>query len=188
MLRIIAVGILAMMLILAVGCRKTSESIKEEDADARGPVLTEDGVAQDRVFVEFTAPSGDSRVLDLLDSLGSHIIETVYYGNRVQVSVPEGKTAVDMVETLNRNPLVKCAELYHLFDPDQVVVKFKVGASDSQVSALLESLGSHITRSYEYSDFVLVSVPEDRAVADIVQSLNSSPLVEYAEPNYYAYI
>jgi hypothetical protein len=117
MLRIIAVGILAMMLILAVGCRKTSESIKEEDADARGPVLTEDGVAQDRVFVEFTAPSGDSRVLDLLDSLGSHIIETVYYGNRVQVSVPE-----------------------------------------------------------------------DRAVADIVQSLNSSPLVEYAEPNYYAYI
>jgi hypothetical protein len=188
MLKRITVGILVIMMILAVGCGKTNESVKEEDGIAPDQVPVADGVAQDRVFVEFTVSPRDRQVSDLLDSLGSHVIETVYYSDRVQVTVPEGKTATDMVETLNGNPLVECAEPYYLFDPDQVVVQFKVAVSDSRVSALLESLGSRIPRTYEYSDFVLVSVPEARMVADIVESLNSSPLVEYAEPNYYAYI
>jgi hypothetical protein len=177
MARRILVSILAVVMIFAVGCGKTSDSPKEED-----------GVAQDRVFVEFTVPYRDIQVSDLLESLGSHVIETVYYSDRVQVTVPEGKTAPDMVDILNGNPLVECAEPYYLFDPDQVVVKFNVAYDDETVSDLLASLGSHVSWTYEYSDFVLVSVPEDDTVAEMVDVLSSNPLVDYAEPNYYVHI
>jgi len=115
-------------------------------------------------------------------------METVYYSSRVQVTVPEGKTAADMVDILNGNPLVECVEPYYLFDPDQVVVKFNVAYDDETGSDLLASLGTHISRIYEYSDFVLVSVTEDKTVADMVEVLSRSPLVDYAEPNYYAYM
>jgi sulfur carrier protein ThiS len=187
MLKRITIGVLLITLILAVGCGNDAESVKNEDREAQGPSVTEDGIAQDRVFVEFTVPYRDIQVSDLLESLGSHVMETVYYGSRVQVTVPEGKTAADMVDILNGNPLVECVEPYYFFDPDQVVVKFNVAYDDETVSDLLASLGTHISRIYEYSDFVLVSVPEDRTVAEIVDALSSSPLVEYAEPDYYLY-
>jgi Tfp pilus assembly protein PilO len=73
------------------------------------------------------------------------------------------------------------------FAPDEVIVQFKVAVDDSRVSDLLTSLGSRISQTYEYSDFVLVSVPEDKTVADMVESLSRSSLVKYAEPNYYCY-
>jgi hypothetical protein len=177
MLKRITIGVLAIMMILAVGCGNTSDSLKEED-----------GVAQDRVAVRFNSSAEDGQVSDLLESLGSHLIGE--HWNQCPpplVSVPEEKSPADMVEALSKSPLVERAELYYLFDPDEAVVKFKVAVSDSRVSDLLESLGSHITQSYEGSDFVLVSVPEDRTVAEIVDALSSSPLVEYAEPDYYLY-
>jgi hypothetical protein len=176
MLKRMTVGILMILMMLAVGCGESGESLKETD-----------GIALDRVFVAFTVPSGDSQVSELLDSLGSHIVETGFYNDRVQVSLPEHKTSAEMVEILKGNTLVRSAELYYLFDPDQVAVKFKVPHSDGRISDLLESLGSHIARTYEYSDFVLVAIPEDRTVAEMVECLSRNPLVEYAEPNYCFY-
>lgn len=177
MLKRITIGVLAIMMILAVGCGKTSDSLKEED-----------GVDPDAVFVRFNLEADYSQVSDLLDSLGSHVIETVYYSDRVQVTVPEGKTAAEMIEALEESELVEDAEPYYLYAPYEVTVKFNVAHDDERVTALLESLGSQIKRTYEYSDFVLVSVPQDKTVADMVEALSGSPLVEYAEPNYYAYI
>ena len=177
MLKRITVGILMMTLILAVGCGRSAESLKETD-----------GIAEDRVSVEFKVPVGDERVSALLQSLGSHIVETLFYGNRVLISVPEDDTVPGVLETLKQSKLVECAEPYYLFDPDEVTVKFNVSHDDERVTALLESLGSQIARTYEYSDFVLVSVPEDKTVADMIDVLSNNPLVDYAEPNYYVHI
>ncbi len=173
----IAISILVLITILAVGCGKGGDSFKEED-----------GVAQDRVFVKFTVPYRDIQVSDLLDTLGSHVIQTVYYSDRVQVSVPEGKTAGEMIEVLEESDLVEDADPYYLYAPGEVTVKFNVAHDDERATALLESLGSQLERTYEHCDFVTVSVPKDKTVAEMVEALSGSPLVDYAEPNYCAYI
>jgi len=175
MLKIITVGILVIMMILAVGCGKTNESVKERD-----------GVAPYRVFVEFTVPSSDSQVSDLLESLGSRIVEIVFNSNLVIVSLPNGMAVADMVETLNRNPLVEYAKPAYALD--EIVVKFNVPYEDERVSTLLASLGSRVIYASEYADNVLVSVPEDKTVVDMVETLSRSRLVEYAEPDYLCYV
>jgi Fervidolysin N-terminal prodomain len=177
MLKRITIGVLVIMMIMAMGCGKSEDSLKGQD-----------GIAQDRVFVTFTVPYRDLQVSDLLESLGSHVIESVYYSDRVQVSVPDGKTAAEMIEALTESDLVELAQPYYIFDPSQVVVTFNVPYDDERVTELLQNSESRITRTYEYSDCVLVSVPRGKTVADMVDILSSSSLVDYAEPNYYAYI
>jgi Fervidolysin N-terminal prodomain len=178
MLRTIAIGALVIMVILAVACGKAGDSLKEQD-----------GIAQDRVSVQFRVPVCDEQVSALLERLGSRIMEGVYYQDSTRlVSVPEGKTAAEMIETLEKSELVEDAQPYYLYAQDEVTVKFNVSHDDERVTELLESLGSQVKRTYEYSDFVLVSVPKDKTVADMVDILSSNPLVEYAEPNYYVHI
>ena len=170
-MRRVAIGVLVIIMILAAGCGKAGNSLKEGDPVPRG-----------RVSVEFTVPSSDSQISDLLESLGSRIVVRVANSNIVIVSLPDGMAPPDMVQALNSDPLVKYAgPVYAL---DEIGVKFKVAHDDERVSDLLESLGSRITQSYEGSDFVLVSVPEDKTIVDVVETLRSSPLVEYAEPDY----
>lgn len=178
MLKRIAISALVVMMMLAFGCGEGGDSIKQQD-----------GIAQDRVSVHFKIPVCDEQVPALLESLGSHIIEGVYYQDSTRlVSVPEGKTAAEMIEALEESGLVEDAQPYYLYAPDEVTVKFNVAHEDERVTDLLESLGSQIKRTYEYSDFVLVSVPEGKPVTQMVDSLCRSPLVEYAGPNYYVHI
>lgn len=170
MLKRITIGVLAIMMILAVGCGKTSDSLKEENR------AVPDGVA-----VDFKVAVDDEGVPELLESVGNPILETAHSISRLYVSVPEGETAADMVETMNMSPLVEYAK--PSCRPDEVVVGFNAWASDRERAvAFLESLGSCIIWDPEWGSSVVLSAPEGKQVADMVDILNSSPLVQFAEP------
>ena len=68
-----------------------------------------------------------------------------------------------------------------LYVPGEVLVKFAGGAGSGPVGALLDGLGAR-RRKLAYARVELLEV--SRPVEEALAALRSSPLVEYAEPNY----
>lgn len=67
--------------------------------------------------------------------------------------------------------------------PGQMLVKFKVGVSSTQIDSLNELHGVTIIRKLERLDVLLLKIPEDRTVPQMVEVYQKNPNVEYAEPN-----
>ena len=74
-----------------------------------------------------------------------------------------------------------------LFVPDEIIVKFKVGANENAIAAL--ERGESVTEKYisPFSGFRVLKLAKGRAVQDAVTVFANNPLVEFAEPNYIAY-
>ncbi len=74
-----------------------------------------------------------------------------------------------------------------LYVPDEVIVKFKPWTDRRSVEGLLRAEAAVQRRESKGGRFTVVGVPPGRTVAELVEVFSASPLVEYAEPNFYAY-
>jgi len=70
---------------------------------------------------------------------------------------------------------------------DEIIVKFKPGAPEQAIQELLNQ--QRVFEKYEskFAKFKVLKIPKGKAVLQVVEAFKASPLVEYAEPNYYAY-
>ena len=68
--------------------------------------------------------------------------------------------------------------------PDEIIVGFSMTCDREEASALLGSLGSRITWDPVWGYSAVLGVTEGETVDDMVDILNSSPLVQFAEPCY----
>ncbi len=78
------------------------------------------------------------------------------------------------------------APLFH-YVPDEVIVKFKGDIAEESISGLLST--QHVSEKLknETAGFSVLRVPGGKTVQELVEVFKASPLVEYAEPNYYVY-
>lgn len=67
--------------------------------------------------------------------------------------------------------------------PQQIIVKFKKGVTQKQVSSLHLTEKSHIVGQNNALHVQLVQVPKDKSLQATLSAYQKNPLVEYAEPN-----
>jgi len=74
-----------------------------------------------------------------------------------------------------------------LYVPDEIIVKFKPGVAEEAISGLLQA--QQVSEKFKSKEarFRTLRVPGGKTVPELVEAFKASPLVEYAEPNYYAY-
>jgi len=72
------------------------------------------------------------------------------------------------------------------FAPNQLIVKFKRGASGSAIEVLKADHGAAQIRKSKSGSFVTLGLPEGSDVLDKAGIFSKNPLVEYAHPNYFA--
>ena len=73
------------------------------------------------------------------------------------------------------------------FAPGEVLVKFKIGASETAIQELNSKFRVNVRRVIPRIAARRLTLPKGAAVMDMVNKFRSSPLVEYAEPNYYVH-
>lgn len=74
-----------------------------------------------------------------------------------------------------------------LYVPDEIIVKFKPGIAKGLIEQLLteqEALEKYESR---FAKFKVLKIPKGKTVPQLVEIFKKNPLVDYAEPNYYAY-
>ena len=74
-----------------------------------------------------------------------------------------------------------------LYVSDEIIVKFKLGIAKDLIGKLLTDQG--VLEKYEskFTKFKVLKIPAGKLVTEMVDFFKKSPLVEYAEPNYYRY-
>lgn len=70
---------------------------------------------------------------------------------------------------------------------DEVIVKFKAGIAEEQIEKLNKEHGVAVIRTSRFKKFRTLKIPERRGVYEMVEIYGRSPLVEYAEPNFFAF-
>ena len=73
------------------------------------------------------------------------------------------------------------------FASDRVIVKFRDGAALDNQNVLLDSLGLSLQQTLEYVGGISIVevVSGDKSIEEIVEELNTSSIVEYAEPDHF---
>ena len=73
------------------------------------------------------------------------------------------------------------------FASDRVIVKFRDGAALDNQNVLLDSLGLSLQETLEYVGGISIVevVSGDKSIEEIVEELNTSSIVEYAEPDHF---
>lgn len=74
-----------------------------------------------------------------------------------------------------------------LFVPGQVVVKYSADAPQAAIGKLLEGKVQARKRLMSRTPVEVLKLAPQRGVREMIRELEASPLVEYAEPNYYRY-
>ncbi len=74
-----------------------------------------------------------------------------------------------------------------LYVPGEIIVKFKPRASESSIKGLEQAQGATETYISPFAGFRVFKIPQGQSVPNMVDIFKNNPLVEYAEPNYYAY-
>lgn len=74
-----------------------------------------------------------------------------------------------------------------LYVPDEIIVKFKPGIAGSLVKKFLKEQEILEKSESKFGKFKVLKIPKGRVVSELVEIFRVSPLVEYAEPNFYAY-
>lgn len=74
-----------------------------------------------------------------------------------------------------------------LYVPDEIIVKFKSEITKDAIEKFLQE--QRVSEKYEskFAKFKALKIPETKNIPQLVEIFKTSPLVEYAEPNYYAY-
>jgi hypothetical protein len=71
--------------------------------------------------------------------------------------------------------------------PGEIIVSFKPGISEDTIGELLAANRAAEKYRSQRGNFRVLTIPADQAVSRLVEIFDASPLVEYAEPNYYAH-
>ncbi len=74
-----------------------------------------------------------------------------------------------------------------LYVPDEIIVKFKPGIARGLIEGLLTEQGALERYESKFAKFKVLKIPKAKTVPQLVEVFKKNPLVEYAEPNYYAY-
>ena len=74
-----------------------------------------------------------------------------------------------------------------LYAPNEIIVKFKPDANENLIKALEKTHGVSEKYISPFAKFKVLKTPKDKTVSQLVKIFEKNPLVEYAEPNYYAY-
>jgi len=75
-----------------------------------------------------------------------------------------------------------------LYAPDQVLVKFKPTISEQMIKATIEAYQFRKLKRIPRIDIYQIQIPENVTVEEMLFMLRRNPDVEYAEPNYIAYL
>ena len=70
--------------------------------------------------------------------------------------------------------------------PDEFVVKFKAGVSESTIHQLNAQHGTHTLSASRFARFKRLRVSLGKPTEDLIDAYRRNPNVEYAEPNYLA--
>jgi subtilisin family serine protease len=73
------------------------------------------------------------------------------------------------------------------YKPGEVIIKYKPTASQSRIQSLMTQAGLRVTKTIGDLGLYVSSIETDVSVEEMVQTCNSWPEVEYAEPNYIYY-
>ena len=71
--------------------------------------------------------------------------------------------------------------------PDEIIVKFKSGVSDSDINRINQGQGVSVKRYSQLGKFHILNIPLGRTVAEMASVYSRNPNVEYAEANYIAH-
>lgn len=71
--------------------------------------------------------------------------------------------------------------------PDEVVIKVRTFARAGELQPVHRQLGARVVREEPALSAQLVKLPADVSVEQAIEAYRKSPLVAYAEPNYYVY-
>jgi len=71
--------------------------------------------------------------------------------------------------------------------PDEIIVKFKPDINENLIKALEKAHGVLEKYSSSFTKSKVFKIPKNKTVFQLVEVLEKSSLVEYVEPNYYAY-
>src|SRR3989344_862212 len=74
-----------------------------------------------------------------------------------------------------------------LYVPDEIIVKFQKGADENVVKKLQDAQGALERYRTLFGNFRVLKIAEGKTAAEMAAIFKNSSLVEYAEPNYYAY-
>ena len=71
--------------------------------------------------------------------------------------------------------------------PDEIIIKFKPGINENAIKGLEQAQGVLEKYISPFGKFRVLKIPQGKLVTEMVEIFKKSPLVEYADPNYYAY-
>ena len=81
---------------------------------------------------------------------------------------------------------IKVTEKY---SSNRILVKFKKDINESDIDALLDKAGVKIKKKFKRTGiYILEIVNKERSVKQVIEDLNKSDMVEYAEPDYIVHI
>jgi len=75
-----------------------------------------------------------------------------------------------------------------LYAPGEVLVKFNPSLSPQRIEAMIAAYSSRKLKRIPRVDIYNVQIPEDIEVMEMVSLMHQDPGIEYAEPNYIAYM
>jgi len=84
-------------------------------------------------------------------------------------------------------PVRRPSALAPRFVPDQVLVRYRPGATSTQAADLHRRHGTREMRRLDRLDMSVVRIPSGETVDGAIQRLRADPAVQHAEPNYYRY-
>lgn len=96
--------------------------------------------------------------------------------------VPEFPTVAVTPEINNVNLPNRDSE----FVSGEIVVKFKNGVENTEISKINSKNGLSIVSTSNFAGFQRLKIPQGKTVSEIVDIYKNNPNVEYAEPNYIA--
>ena len=71
--------------------------------------------------------------------------------------------------------------------PQQIIVKFKQGVGEEVIFDVISRHGASVLYKSPYAGFMVLRIPQEKTVPEMVRVFSEDPNVEYAEPNYIYY-
>ena len=82
---------------------------------------------------------------------------------------------------------IKPSEIKGEYAPGEILLKFKRGVNETRAKGVYQALGANLKRRLLHRNVLLIKIPTNREVMDMLATFLKNPLVEYAEPNYRRY-
>jgi subtilisin family serine protease len=126
--------------------------------------------------------------LILLISIGLFLSLTVSFNNADQERRVRRITKPNLQDIHRIKDNLRLRNNKQQYASSEVLVKFKSSLSEIEVANLIEVYQSQKIKKIEKLDVYQIQIPEHYSVEEMVYAFDRNPDVEYAEPNYIAYI